>query len=109
MKGNVYDINEAYLKYRSILFEIIKKQYKSKFDEYWKIDKEELEKYIISKLGDLDIHRLLSQIHLNDSFEGIWCNFSLSGHNVGWGINISKDRNGVRFYSGYEKWTRWKI
>ena len=45
---------------------IIKEGYESKFDDYRDIDEEEMEKYIIKKLGELPIHQFLQQNTLSD-------------------------------------------
>ena len=63
---NIYDIIEEYLKYEKKYYEIFEKEYESQFDDYRFENKEEKEKYINEKLGNLKIHKLLKQIKLNE-------------------------------------------
>ena len=66
VEGNVYDINEAYMKYKNDHLKFIKEEYESKFDDYRKINEDEMSEYINRKLGDLPIHGILQQLNLND-------------------------------------------
>ena len=65
VKGNIYDIIEAYLEYKNKHFEIIKKQYESNFNDCRDINEEKMEKYINEKFGKLPIHQLLKQIKVD--------------------------------------------
>ena len=66
VEGNVYDIIEAYMKYKNDHLKILKEEYESKFKDYRDMDEEEMEKYINRKLGELPIHQFLKQLSLND-------------------------------------------
>ena len=66
VKGNVYEIIEAYMKYKNHHLKIIKEVYESKFNEYRDIDKEEMNNYINKRLGEFPIHKLLQELSLND-------------------------------------------
>ena len=65
VKGNVYDIIEAYMKYKIHHLKIIQKEYESKLKDYRDIDEEEMEKYINNKIGEFPIHKLLQELSLN--------------------------------------------
>ena len=54
------------MKYKKDQLKIFKEEYESKFDDYRKIDEEEMEKISIKKLGELPINQLLQQLSLND-------------------------------------------
>ena len=43
VKGNVYDINEANMKYKNDPLKIFKEEYENKFDDYRDINEEEME------------------------------------------------------------------
>ena len=47
VKGNVYDIIEAYMNYKNKHLKFIKEDYESKFNDYRNLDEEEKEKYLI--------------------------------------------------------------
>ena len=70
VKGNVYDINEAYMQFKNHHFKIIKKVYESKFNDYRDIDEEEKNNNINKKIGGFPIHKLLEQLSLNDLLWG---------------------------------------
>ena len=61
----MYDIIEAYLKYKNDHLKIIKEKHENKFDDHRKID-EKMEKYINKKLDELPFQQLLQQLSLND-------------------------------------------
>ena len=65
VKGNIYDIIEAYLKYNIKHYKIFEKECENQFDEYRDINVEEIEKYIDEKLSKLPIHHLIIQIKLD--------------------------------------------
>ena len=44
----------------------IKEKYENKFDEYGKINEDEMNENIIEKLGELPNHDFLKQLSLND-------------------------------------------
>ena len=62
VKGNVYDIIEAYMKYKNEHLKIIKEEYEKKFNDYWDIDEEKMNNYINKKIGDFPIHKLLQEL-----------------------------------------------
>ena len=62
----VYDIIEAYMEYKNDLLKIITEEYESKIDDSRKINEDEMNEYIIKKIGELPIHQLLQQLGLND-------------------------------------------
>ena len=66
LKRNVYDIVEAYMKYKNHHLKNIKEEYESKFNDYIDIDEEEMNKYINKKLGEFPIHKLLQELSSND-------------------------------------------
>ena len=66
VRGNIYDIIEAYLNYKNKHFRLIEKEYESKFDDYRNEDAEEKEKYINEKLSKLPIHQLTKQMKLDE-------------------------------------------
>ena len=69
-KANVYDILEAYMKYKNDHLQIIKEEFESKFDDYRQIVEEEKEKDINKKIGELPVYRLLQQSSLYDFLWG---------------------------------------
>ena len=66
VKGSVYDIIEAYMNYKNHHLKIIKEEYESKFNDYRDIDEEEMNNYIIKKLGEFPIHKLIQEVSLNE-------------------------------------------
>ena len=66
VKGNIFDIIEAYLKYKNKHFKILEKDYESKFNDYCDEDVEKNEKFINEKLSKLPIHQLMKQIKLDE-------------------------------------------
>ena len=46
VRGNVYDIIEAYMKYKNLHLKINKEEHESNFNDYRDIDEEEMKKYI---------------------------------------------------------------
>ena len=67
VKGeSIYNTMEAYLEYKNKHFKIYEKEYENQFNDYRKEDKDEKEKYINEKLGQLPIHRLIRQIKLEE-------------------------------------------
>ena len=65
IEGNVYDIIEAIIKYKSNHLKIIKEEYESKFVYYSDINEDEMNEYNNKKLGELPIHTFLQQLSLN--------------------------------------------
>ena len=61
------------MNYRNDHLKIIEEEYESKFDDYRNIDVEGMEKFIIKKLGELPIHKLLQQLSLVDLLWGYDC------------------------------------
>ena len=66
VKRNVYDIIEAFMKYKSHHLEIIKEVYDSQFDDYRDIDEDEMNNHINKNLGEIPIHKLLQELSIND-------------------------------------------
>ena len=63
IKGNIYDIIEAYLNYRKNILKYLKK-YENQFNDFRNENEEEKEIFINEKLSKLAIHQLLKQIEL---------------------------------------------
>ena len=59
VKGNIYDIIEAYLNYNNKHFKIFEKEYENQFHVYGDEDEEEKEKFINEKSCQLPIHQLI--------------------------------------------------
>ena len=66
VKGNIYDIIEAYLKYKSKQFLIFEKEYEIQFDDYRNINVEDKENVIYEKLSQLPVHQLIKQMKLDE-------------------------------------------
>ena len=66
VKGNVYDIIKAYMKFKNHHIKINKEEYESKFNDYRDTDEEEKNNYNIKNLGKFLIHNLLQELRLND-------------------------------------------
>ena len=64
VKGNVYDIIEAYMEYKNKHFKIFEKEYENQFNDYRDGNIDDKEKYINEKLFNLRIHKRLKQIEL---------------------------------------------
>ena len=64
VKGNIYDINEEFLRYKKKHYEIFEKEYESQFNDYRDEDEEEKEKYINKKLSELRLHKIIKRIEL---------------------------------------------
>ena len=64
VEGNVYDIIEAYIKYKNDHLKIVKEEYEKNFYDYRNVDEEEMEIYINKKLGEIPIHQFLKQLSL---------------------------------------------
>ena len=61
----MYDIVEAYMKYKNHPLKN-NKEYEKKFTDYREIDEEERNNYMNKKLGELPIQKLLQGLSLND-------------------------------------------
>ena len=66
VKGNVYDIIEAYMKYKNEHLKIIKKGYESKFNDCRDINEKEMNNYMNKKLCEFPIRKILKELSLND-------------------------------------------
>ena len=55
------------MEYKNNYLKINKQEYESKFDDYRRIDEEEMEKHFNKNIGVLEVHQLLQQSSLNDS------------------------------------------
>ena len=73
----MYDIIEAFMKYKYHHLKIGKQEYEIKFDDYRDIDEEEMDKYINKKLGEYPIQNLLQELSLNDL---LWDFYAVSLH-----------------------------
>ena len=69
VKGNFYDILQAFLNYKNKHFKIYEKVYENQFNEYRDEDVEEKEKFIIESFSQLPIYQLKKQLKLD---EMIW-------------------------------------
>ena len=66
VKRNVHDFIEAYMKYKNKHYDMIKKEYESKFDDHSEIDQDGMDNHKDKKLGELPIHKLLQELGLKD-------------------------------------------
>ena len=64
VKGNVYDIIEAYMEYKNQHFKIFEKEYENQFNDYRDENIEEKGKYIKEKLSNLRLHKIIKRIEL---------------------------------------------
>ena len=64
VKGNVYDIIEAYMEYKNQHFKIFEKEYENQFNDYRDENIEEKEKCINEKLSNLRLHKVIKRIEL---------------------------------------------
>ena len=64
VKGNVYDINEAYMEYKNKHFKIFEKEYENQFKVYRGEKIEEKEKYNNEKLSNLRLHKIMKRLEL---------------------------------------------
>ena len=65
VKGNVYDIIEAYMNYKNKQFKIFEKGNENQFEDYRNEDVEEKEKFFNEKLGEIPIQQLKKQFKTN--------------------------------------------
>ena len=66
VKGNIYDIKEAYLNYRNKHFKIYEKENEKQFNDYRDEDVEEKEKFVDEKSSKFPIHQLKKQRKLDE-------------------------------------------
>ena len=66
VKGNVYDIIEAYLNYKNKHLNIYENEYENQFNDFRDEDVVEKEKFINEKLSQLPIHQLIKQTKLDE-------------------------------------------
>ena len=66
VKGNVYDIIEAYMIYKNKHLKNFEEEYENQFNDYRGKNLEEKQNYISEKLGELPIHQLLRQLKINE-------------------------------------------
>ena len=74
VKGNDYDINEAYMEYKNKHFKVFEKEYKDQFNDYRDENVEDKEKYINEKLSNLRLHKIKKRkelIHLLWDFDAV--------------------------------------
>ena len=64
VKGNDYDIIEAYMDYKNKHFKIFEKEYEDQFNDYRDENVEDNEKYIYEKLSNLRLHKIIKRIEL---------------------------------------------
>ena len=64
VKGNDYDIIEAYMEYKNKHFKIFEKEYEDQFNDYRDENVEDKEKYINEKLSNLRLHKIIKRIEL---------------------------------------------
>ena len=66
VKGNDYDIIEAYMEYKNKQFKIFEKQYENQFNDYRHENIDEKEKYINEKSSNLRLFKIIKRIELVD-------------------------------------------
>ena len=54
------------MKYKNDHLKLIKEDYESKFDDYRKVNEDEMNECINRKLGELPVQQFLQQLSLND-------------------------------------------
>ena len=64
VKGNDYDIIEAYMEYKTKQIKIFEKEYEEQFNDYRDENVEDKEKYIYEKLSNLRLHKIIKPIEL---------------------------------------------
>ena len=64
VKGNDYDIIEAYMENKNKHFKIFETEYEDHFNDYRDENVEEKEKYICQKLSNLRLHKIKKRIEL---------------------------------------------
>ena len=64
VKGNDYDIIEAYMEYKNKHFKIFEKEYEVQFNDYRDENVEDKEKNIYKKLSNLRLHKVVKRIQL---------------------------------------------
>ena len=64
VKGIIYDFIESYMKNENKHLKMIEKDYEKSFTDYKGENIEEKEKYIIEKLTEPPVHRLIKQLKL---------------------------------------------
>ena len=62
VKGNDYDIIEAYMEYKNKHFKVLEKEYEDQLHDCRDENVEDKDKYINEKLGEPPIHQLISQL-----------------------------------------------
>ena len=66
LKGKVYDIIEAYIKYKKDHSKSFEGGYENEFDDYRKRDQEVMQEHIIKRLSEFLVHKLLQELSLNN-------------------------------------------
>ena len=66
MRGNVYGIMEAYLKYKNKHLKTFKKEYEIILNDYRDEDVEDKEKFVNEKVSQLPFHQLIKQGKLDE-------------------------------------------
>ena len=64
VKGNDYDIIEAYMEYKNKHFKVFEKEYEDEFNDYRDENVEDKEKFINEKLSHLRLHKKTKRIEL---------------------------------------------
>ena len=64
VKGNVYDVIEAYMEYKNKHFKIFEKEYEDQFNDHRDENIEEKEKNINVKLCNLRLHKIIKRIEM---------------------------------------------
>ena len=59
VKGNDYDIIEAYMVYKNKHFKVFEKEYEDQFNDYRNENVEDKEKCINEKLSNLRLHKII--------------------------------------------------
>ena len=74
VKGNTYETFEEYLKHKKKHYEMFEKEYEDQFDDNREEDGEGKQKYIIEKLSNLRLHKLIQKkesTHLLWDFDAV--------------------------------------
>ena len=66
VKGNIYDVMEAYLIYKKKQYDIYEKEYENQFNDSRDESIEEKEKCINEKINKLPMHQIKKQVKLNE-------------------------------------------
>ena len=106
VEGDVYNIIEAFMKYKNDHLKKFKDEYESNFDDYRDIDEKETNDYISKNLGEFPIHSFLKHSGLNGL---IWDSDAVSLHRSAMSDEKNiypKKRNWLCFHTRYGERSR---